>query len=161
MHALDRCAAGRGDLVDQCHRVLAGFLAELRRTERRLAGDFLRERTGKPRLHARGGKRVDVYLHERARSSPKRGKCGKLRFGNIIDLAHRAEHRAHKLHLFRAARCIRADGACRAQDLRADIGHDAHKGHVFSKIGCIEREALACRNGHDELVGMNRAFDRL
>ena len=59
MHALDRRAAGRGDLVDQCHRVLAGFLAELRRAERCLAGDFLRERSGKPGLHARGGKRIN------------------------------------------------------------------------------------------------------
>ena len=161
MYALDRCAAGRGDLVDQCHRVLAGFLAELRCAERRLAGDFLRERTGKPRLHARRGKRVNVHLHERTRGSPQRGERGKLRFGNIIDLAHRAEHRAHKLHLLRRACCVRADGARRAQHLRADIGHDAHKGHVFSKIGRIEREAFAGRNGHDEFVGMNRAFDRL
>lgn len=33
---------GRGDFIDQRHRMLAGFLAELCRAERRLAGNFLR-----------------------------------------------------------------------------------------------------------------------
>ena len=48
MDALDGCAAGRGDFIDQRHRMLAGFLAELCCAERRLAGNFLRQRARKP-----------------------------------------------------------------------------------------------------------------
>ena len=77
MHALDRCAAGRGDLVDQRHRVLAGFLAELCRAECRLAGDFLRERTGKPRFTP-AEESASIYICTNApEAPPERGKLRK------------------------------------------------------------------------------------
>ena len=129
--------------------MLAGFLAELCCAERRLAGNFLRQRARKPGFYACRRERVDIHLHKCARSAAERRKRGKLRLGNIIDRANGAEHCPHQFCLRGAAQAVRADGACRAKHLRADIGHYTNKRNI-AQIGSVKIEALAGSNRYNE-----------
>ena len=132
-----------------------------RRADKRLRGQFIRQRTRHPVANAAIRHGLDKGIYK-GRAAAADAVCGRI---DVIlhhsDLSGCGKDGFRKIKFLIRAGAQAGNQAHTLSDRERRIGHDAHKGHVFSKIGRIEREAFAGRNGHDEFVGMNRAFDRL